>query len=59
MEEASHLCGWVRALEGTTVDTPCYTSEVITLPYENLDPRHPNIGRATFKAQIAVRVKEV
>ena len=59
MEEASHLCGWVRALEGTTVDTPCYTSEVITLPYENPDPRHPNIGRATFKAQIAVTVKEV
>ena len=59
MEEASHLCGWVRALEGTTVDTPCYASEVITLPYENPDPRHPNIGRATFKAQITVRVKEV
>ena len=59
MEDASHLCGWVRALEGSTVGTPCYTAEVITLPYENHDPRHPNIGRATFKAQITVRVKEV
>ena len=59
MEDASHLCGWVRALEGSTVGAQCYTAEVITLPYENPDPRHPNIGRATFKAQITVRVKEV
>lgn len=59
MEDASHLCGWVRALEGATVGTPCYESEIVTLPYENPDPRHPNIGRATFKAQITVRVKEV
>jgi phage tail protein X len=56
---ASYLCGWVRALEGTTVDTPCYKSEIVSTPYPNPDPRHPNIGRATFKAQIAVRVKEV
>lgn len=57
-EEVSYLCGWVRALEGTTVGTPCYTAEVINR-YKNPDPRHPNIGRATLRAQITVRVKEV
>ena len=57
MEEASSLCGWVRALACTTVGTPCSYSEVITLPYNNPDPRHPNIARATFKALILTRVK--
>ena len=59
MEAASDLCGWVRDLEGATVGTPCYSSEITTLPYRNPDPRHPNIGRATFKAQITIRTKEV
>ena len=59
MEAASALCGWVRALEGRTVVTPCYESEITTLPYPNPDPRHPNIGRATFKAQITIRTREV
>ena len=57
METASAICGWVRNLEGLTVGTPCYTSEIITLPYRNPDPRHPNIGRATLKAQITIRTK--
>lgn len=59
MEEAAELCGWVRDLEGGTVETPCYLSEILSLPYANPDPRHPNIGRATFKAQINIRTKEV
>lgn len=59
MESASALCGWVRGLAGGTVGTPCYDSEITTLPYANPDPRHPNIGRATFKAQITIRTQEV
>ena len=58
MEAASDLCGWVRDLEGETVGTQCYAAEVITIPYRNPDPRHPNIGRATLKAQITVRIQE-
>ena len=57
MGEASDLCDWVRGLEGKTVGTPCYSSEVNTLPYHNPDPRHPNISRATFKAQILTRTR--
>lgn len=57
MEAACALCGFVRDLEGTTLDTPCYKSEVITLPYPNPDPRHPSLGRATLKAQISTRTK--
>lgn len=59
MEAASRLCGWIRELEGKTLETPCYSAEVTTLPYHNPDPRHPNIGRATVKAQITIRTKEV
>lgn len=58
MEVASDLCGWARDLEGKDVGgEPCYSSEIVTLPYNNPDPRHPNIGRATFKAQITIRTK--
>ena len=57
MTEASNLCAWVRDLAGGALDVPCYSSEVITLPYGNPDPRHPTIGRATFKALIFTRVK--
>lgn len=59
MEEASLLCGWIRDLEGSTLVTPCYRSEILTTPYPNPDPRHPNIGRATIKALITIRTKEV
>lgn len=51
MEEACELCGWIRDLAGDF----CYTSEITTLPYGNPDPRHPNIARATVKAQILTR----
>lgn len=57
MAEASRFCGWVRNLTGQDIGT-CYSAEVITLPYGNPDPRHPNIGRATLKAQINTRIKE-
>ena len=51
MEQACELCGRVRELAGDF----SYTSEINTLPYENPDPRHPTIARATFKAQITTR----
>lgn len=57
MEAASDLCGWVRELEGETLVTHCYKTDITTLPYDNPDPRHPNIGRATFKAQIITRTR--
>ena len=59
MEAATALTGWIRDLEGGALVTPCYSAEVLTIPYRNPDPRHPNIGRATFKAQITIRTQEV
>ena len=58
MTVASELCGWVRDLPQQKVDMTCYSSEVTTLPYPNPDPRHPTLGRATFKALIRIRTKE-
>lgn len=54
MTAAAELCGWVRSLAGEY----CYTSEVTTLPYNNPDPRHPDIARATFKVQMLTRIIE-
>ena len=51
MRAAGDLCGWVRDLAGDY----CYRSDIITLPYHNPDPRHPDIARTTFKAQILTR----
>ena len=59
MEAATALTGWIRDLGGSALVTPCYFAEVLTLPYHNPDPRHPNIGRATIKAQITIRTQEV
>lgn len=57
MEEAGDLCAWVRNLSGEIVGTQCYAAEISTLPYNNPDPRHPNIARVTFKARILTRTK--
>lgn len=57
MATASGLCDWVRGLTGSEAGTFCYSSEINTLPYGNPDPRHPTIGRATFKAIISTRTK--
>lgn len=54
METASELCGWVRELAPDL----CYTADITTLPYNNPDPRHPTLGRATFKAQLLTRIFE-
>ena len=58
METASNMCAWIRSLEGSTSNPPCYASEVITLPYKNPDPRHPTLARVTVKAQITTRTLE-
>ena len=58
MTAAAELCGFVRELCGCTLGSPCYTAEISTLPYNNPDPRHPTLGRATFKALIRTRTKE-
>ena len=57
MEAACQLCGWVRELPGTTVGAVCYQTRILTLPYDNPDPRHFSISRVTFKAQILTRTK--
>lgn len=58
MSAACTLCGWVRGLEGEDIGSPVYSSEIVTLPYHNPDPRHPTVPRVTFKAQIIVRTAE-
>ena len=57
MTAACDLCDWIRGLAGGVVGTACYSAEIMTLPYGNPDPRHPNIGRATIKAQILTRTR--
>ncbi len=57
MTAASNLCDFVRSLTGTQLGSPCYASEIETLPYNNPDPRHPTIGRVTFKARITTRTR--
>ena len=59
MTAAVALCGEVRDLEGEDIGVPVYSSEISTLPYKNPDPRHPTLGRATFKAQIITRTAEM
>lgn len=55
MTYASDLCGWIRELAGETVGATCYQSEIMTLPYHNLDPRHSSLARVTVKANILTR----
>lgn len=57
MAAACELTEWVRDLPGRSSAT-IYSAEITTLPYENPDPRHPTLGRATLKAQIFTRIKE-
>ena len=58
MTAASNLCGYVRSLELSEVATFCYAAEIQVLPYNNPDPRHPDLGRVTFKAQLLTRTAE-
>lgn len=51
MDKAAKLCGWVRDLAGEY----CYASSITMLPYHNPDPRHPDIARVTFKAELLTR----
>ena len=56
MEQADELTKWVRYIVGRDLLTPVYASELVTLPYNNPDPSHPTLPRATFLAQITTRV---
>ena len=56
MEQADELTRWVRSLEGRDIGVPVYISQITTLPYNNPDPSHYNLPRATFAAQITTRV---
>lgn len=63
MTAAADFCGYIR-IEGPKIaeassgeKMTVYSSEVMTLPYDNPDPRHPNIARATIKAQIKARTR--
>lgn len=55
MKEAGNLCGWVRELVDTQPHAPCYVTRILTLPYNNPDPRHQDLGRVTFKAELMTR----
>ena len=57
MARACDLTAWVRALpQDQGLETFVYFADVIALPYNNPDPNHPTLPRATFSAQIATRV---
>lgn len=36
-----------------------YSSEITTLPYNNPDPRHPDIPRVSVNAQVITRAKSI
>ena len=57
MAKADALTRWIRELEGRDIGTPVYISKVTTLPYNNPDPNHSSLARATVSAQITTRVK--
>ena len=56
MAQACELTRWVRSLEGREITVPVYIAEVTTLPYNNPDPNHASLARATLSAQITTRV---
>ena len=58
MSAVCELTGWLRSLVGSTLGgVPVYDARVDTLPYDNPDPLHPTIPRATFKASLVTRVQ--
>lgn len=34
---------------------PCYTADILTMPYVNPDPSHSDLARVTFSASVATR----
>ena len=56
MSSACTLTAWATALEGQSIgDEPCHRVEIGALPYNNPDPRHPTLARASFSARIRTR----
>jgi len=60
MESADALTAWASALEGRDIGgEPCHLVEIGALPYNNPDPRHPTLARASFSARIRTRVSHI
>lgn len=59
MQLANTLTRAIRAIVGKLGGVAVYESSVMTLPYDNPDPNHYTLERATFSAQIVTRVKHV
>lgn len=60
---ANRIAGYVAQAEledltwrdgALTLWCPCYTSKA-NMPYNNPDPRHPNVPRVTFSATVTTR----
>lgn len=57
MAKACELTAWVNALpQAQGLDTTVYAATITTLPYNNPDPNHYTLARATFSVQIITRV---
>ncbi len=54
MEAADELTAWAVSLTAVG-GVPVHRVELTALPYDNPDPRHPNIARATFTVRILTR----
>lgn len=59
MQFADGLTRVIRAIVGKLGGVAVYDSTIMTLPYDNPDPNHHTLERATFSAQIVTRVKHV
>ena len=56
MQLACKLTGEVRAVVGKLGGVAVYAADVTTLPYDNPDPAHYSLERATLQAQVITRV---
>ena len=56
MMQANALTGWLKAKVGDELDgCPVYAVNIATLPYNNRDPLHESLARATMRVQILTR----
>ena len=57
MARADGLTAWAVMLAGQTIGGAyCHDARLNSIPYNNPDPRHPNIARASFGVQLRTRV---
>lgn len=57
MAKACRLTRWARALPEADTGASIYASQITVEPYNNPDPNHPTLPRATFTVQITSRVQ--